>query len=83
MTDPPIDSTQPATRAEWRRWLECNHGRPNGVWLVSYKKATGKPRVEYEDAVAQPSEPYSSPASGQADDIRPKPQARCSRRFSV
>ncbi|HUM13943.1 MAG TPA: YdeI/OmpD-associated family protein [Myxococcaceae bacterium] len=40
-------------RAAWRAWLEENHGRDVGVWLVSFKKATGKPRVEYDDAVEE------------------------------
>ena len=43
----------PKTRAEWRRWLEKNHDSSPGVWFVSYKKTTGKPRVEYEDAVEE------------------------------
>ena len=38
-------------RAEWRRWLERNHARSPGVWLVSYKKATGKPFVPWPEAV--------------------------------
>lgn len=41
------------TRNEWRRWLRSNHRTSPGVWLVSYKKATGKPRIEYEDAVEE------------------------------
>lgn len=43
----------PKTRAEWRRWLERNHARSPGVWFVSYKKTTGKPRVEYGEAVEE------------------------------
>jgi uncharacterized protein YdeI (YjbR/CyaY-like superfamily) len=39
------------TRAAWRRWLERNHARSPGVWLVSYKKATGKPFVPWSEAV--------------------------------
>lgn len=43
----------PLSRAEWRRWLEDNHTRREGVWLVTYKRATGKPRVEYEEAIEE------------------------------
>jgi uncharacterized protein YdeI (YjbR/CyaY-like superfamily) len=43
----------PETRAEWRRWLERNHARPEGVWLAAWKAATGKPRVEYEEVVEE------------------------------
>ena len=53
MKEAPTNSTHPLTRAEWRAWLGENHTRPEGVWLVTYKKATGKPRVEYEDAVEE------------------------------
>ena len=51
-TTPP-NSVHPATRAEWRAWLEQNHTRPDGVWLISFKKATGKPCVEYDEAVEE------------------------------
>ena len=44
---------QPATRAEWRAWLEDNHGTSRGVWLVSWKKHTGNPAVAYEEAVEE------------------------------
>jgi uncharacterized protein YdeI (YjbR/CyaY-like superfamily) len=53
MADTPADATHPLTRAEWRRWLEQNHTRTQGVWLISFKKATGKPRVEYGEAVEE------------------------------
>jgi uncharacterized protein YdeI (YjbR/CyaY-like superfamily) len=33
--------------------LEQNHTRPDGVWLISFKKATGKPCVEYDEAVEE------------------------------
>ena len=50
---PPPNSTHPKTRAEWRAWLAANHTQTEGVWLVSYKKATGKPRIEYDEAVEE------------------------------
>lgn len=46
-------STHPKTRAEWRSWLEQHHTRTEGVWLVSYKKETGKPRFDYDEAVEE------------------------------
>lgn len=51
--NPPPNSIHPKTRAEWRRWLAANHRRAEGVWLISYKKATGKPRFEYGEAVEE------------------------------
>jgi uncharacterized protein YdeI (YjbR/CyaY-like superfamily) len=53
MTSPPDPSVHPLSRAEWREWLRANHLRTLGVWLVSYKKTTGKPRFEYDDAVEE------------------------------
>lgn len=53
MPQAPPNSTHPKTRAEWRAWLEQNHTRAEGVWLISYKKATGKPRFEYDEAVEE------------------------------
>ena len=38
------------TRAEWRAWLEQNHDS-KGAWLVSWKKATGRPFVPYTETV--------------------------------
>ena len=41
------------TRAAWRTWLTRNHERGSSVWLVTYKKATGKPRIDYDEAVEE------------------------------
>ena len=49
----PDNTVHPLTRAEWRAWLEQHHTRPTGVWLASYKKATGKPAITYEDAIEE------------------------------
>lgn len=53
MPTPPPNSVHPKTRAAWRKWLEKHHARPEGVWLISYKKATGKARLGYEAAVEE------------------------------
>jgi hypothetical protein len=37
MIEPP-NSIHPETRDAWRLWLEYNHTRSKGVWVVSYKK---------------------------------------------
>jgi uncharacterized protein YdeI (YjbR/CyaY-like superfamily) len=44
---------QLADRAEWRDWLERNHETAPAVWLVTWKRPTGKPRVEYDAAVEE------------------------------
>lgn len=40
-------------RKEWRQWLEKHHATSPGIWLIYYKKGTGRPRVEYNDAVEE------------------------------
>ena len=49
----PLERTHPKSRSEWRRWLQRNHATSPGVWLVSYKKATGKARIEYDEMVEE------------------------------
>ena len=46
-------TTHPKSRQQWRNWLEKNHLKSPGTWLIYYKKETGKPRVSYEDAVEE------------------------------
>lgn len=41
------------SRGEWRGWLEKNHDKEQEVWLIYYKKHTGKPRIPYDDAVEE------------------------------
>lgn len=36
---------------DWRAWLKKNHKSSREIWLVYYKKDSGKPRVSYNDAV--------------------------------
>jgi uncharacterized protein YdeI (YjbR/CyaY-like superfamily) len=43
----------PLSLEDWRAWLTENHGVSTGCWLATFKKATGQPRVEYDDAVAE------------------------------
>jgi uncharacterized protein YdeI (YjbR/CyaY-like superfamily) len=37
--------------ADWRAWLRRYHRTRREVWLVYYKKASGKPRISYNDSV--------------------------------
>jgi uncharacterized protein YdeI (YjbR/CyaY-like superfamily) len=41
------------TRSEWRDWLEQNGTREKEIWLIYYKKHSGKLRIPYEDAVQE------------------------------
>lgn len=40
-------------RKDWRLWLEKNYDKKKEVWLVYYKKHTGKPCIPYDDAVEE------------------------------
>jgi len=40
-------------RKKWRAWLREHYKTEKDIWLVYYRKATGKPRIEYNDAVEE------------------------------
>ncbi|MGZ9166796.1 MAG: YdeI/OmpD-associated family protein [Anaerolineales bacterium] len=40
-------------RKDWRNWLREHYKTEKEIWLVYYKKATGNPRIEYNDAVEE------------------------------
>jgi len=41
------------TRTEWRKWLKKNYKSSKEIWLVYFNKASGKPRIPYDDAVEE------------------------------
>ena len=43
----------PFDRAGWRAWLVANHGASTGVYLVSWRRPTGRESVPYEEAVEE------------------------------
>jgi uncharacterized protein YdeI (YjbR/CyaY-like superfamily) len=43
----------PFERAGWRQWLIDHHATSNGVYLVSWRRPTGRTSVPYEDAVEE------------------------------
>src|SRR5690349_5809492 len=40
-------------RKQWRSWLSKNHKTKKEIWLVYYRKDSGKPRIPYNDAVEE------------------------------
>jgi uncharacterized protein YdeI (YjbR/CyaY-like superfamily) len=40
-------------RVTFRKWLEKNHTSAPGIWLVYYKKNSGKPSISYPEAVKE------------------------------
>lgn len=41
------------TVEQWRAWLEANAASCDGVWMVLWRPATGRPRISYEDAILE------------------------------
>jgi uncharacterized protein YdeI (YjbR/CyaY-like superfamily) len=41
------------TRAQWRAWLERNHQKARGIWLVYVKTHTGRQQLSYAAAVEE------------------------------
>jgi uncharacterized protein YdeI (YjbR/CyaY-like superfamily) len=40
-------------RKAWRAWLARNHAKAKEIWLIYYKKHSGRPRIPYNDAVEE------------------------------
>jgi hypothetical protein len=58
MTDS-YPQVQIETRTQWRDWLAANHATSPGIWLVTWKKTSGRPYLAYDDIVEE-----ASPAAG-------------------
>jgi len=41
------------TRAAWRAWLAAHHATSPGVWVVTWKQGSGRPRLAYDDIVEE------------------------------
>ncbi len=48
-----LNSLYAKNRQEWRQWLQKHYRSKDNVWLIYYKKPTGKPSVPYVDAVEE------------------------------
>ena len=46
-------TVEPKNRTEWRAWLAAHHDKEAEIWLVYYKKGTGKESVDYEASVEE------------------------------
>lgn len=52
--DPQALHVHAETVPQWRAWLAEHHGSGvDGVWLVMWRPATGRPRVTYEEAIEE------------------------------
>jgi uncharacterized protein YdeI (YjbR/CyaY-like superfamily) len=62
---------------QWHEWLEKNHSEAQEVWLVFWKKHTGKTGIDYDESVAE------AICYGWIDGlIKPLDEDRYARRFS-
>lgn len=49
----PANAVHPGSRARWREWLQANHRKPDGVWVVFWRKGSGRPDMSYDDSVEE------------------------------
>lgn len=47
------DRVHAESRAAWREWLVEHHATAGGVWLVSWRTPTGRPRMTYDESVLE------------------------------
>jgi uncharacterized protein YdeI (YjbR/CyaY-like superfamily) len=40
-------------RASWHDWLEANHATARGVWLVTWRRRSGRSGLDYEAAIEE------------------------------
>lgn len=51
MTEKPLVTFHPKSKAEWRAWLSENHQSEQSIWLVYYRSSSNKPSLSWSDAV--------------------------------
>ena len=47
------DRLHPGNRAEWRAWLTERHRGSDGVWLVCWRRQSGRTGLSYEEAIQE------------------------------
>lgn len=47
------EQVQIESRREWRTWLEQNHTKAQGIWLITFKKHCGDKYVSYDEIVEE------------------------------
>lgn len=53
MDEKTIEQQHFSTVAEWRNWLANNHQTKNGIWMICYKKSSGRSGISWSEAVDQ------------------------------
>ncbi len=47
------DQVETLSLSQWRSWLRRHHTRGDGVWVVFFKKSSGRAKVDYEELVCE------------------------------
>src|SRR4029450_13823150 len=53
LSGPQGERLHPDSRAEWRAWLAEHHDASAGIWLVFWRKQSGRTGLTYEEAVQE------------------------------
>ncbi|ROZ86506.1 YdeI family protein [Gordonia sp. OPL2] len=53
MADPNAEHLHPESLDEWRAWLRDHHADSAGVWLVFWRKESGKTPLDYDQTVRE------------------------------
>ncbi len=53
MAQIPENATQPEDRESWRSWLIEHHDKAKGVWLILFKKGSGRQTYTFDEAVEE------------------------------
>ncbi|SDD35882.1 Uncharacterized conserved protein YdeI, YjbR/CyaY-like superfamily, DUF1801 family [Mucilaginibacter pineti] len=48
-----IETFCPASRQEWRQWLQEHHDKKQSIWLIYYKKEANLPTLTWSEAVEE------------------------------
>ncbi|MEX2485215.1 MAG: YdeI/OmpD-associated family protein [Brumimicrobium sp.] len=46
-----VENFCPSDKKDWRKWLETNHNKKAGVWLIFYKKASPNYNLSWSESV--------------------------------
>ncbi|MCF8449596.1 MAG: YdeI/OmpD-associated family protein [Taibaiella sp.] len=46
-----LETFYPASKQEWRQWLQEHHDKKQSVWIIQYRKKSNIPSITWSDAV--------------------------------
>jgi len=48
-----VKTITPKSRKQWCAWLQKNHAKEQKVWLIKYKRHTGKPAMSHRESMEE------------------------------